>query len=462
MGLLELFLRNPHRIFSQSCLLETLWSFDAVPSESTVRTHIKSLRQKLKKAGATGDLIETVYGLGYRFNQNVNQQFTSQTVQKQHKSDKKNAVEGRLVTIWRQQKPQYLGRVEVLSEAVKAMLTGNCSPKLREEAENEAHTLAGSLGIFGLVEESEQSREIEQILVAQEKLPRSKVKKLCSLVGALRESIEGAEEGVTTGNVVQVRTSDSSLRLLIVDDDAVVRRALAKEAIAWKMEPETAENVPAARKACYSNKPDVILLDLSFSQEAEDGFELLKELNTVKPPIPVLVFTARDSFADRVKVARLGGRGFLHKPIPPSKVMEAIAQVMEQSRPNGAKITMVDDDPQMLDWLRQLLSPWGFQLTLLDEPKEFWQVLQQSCPDLLILDIQMPSFSGLELCQVMRNDPLWQDLPVLFLSAQTDPATVQKVFAVGADDYIQKPIVGPELIARILNRLERSHIKHKS
>ena len=174
-GLLELFLRNPHRIFSQSCLLETLWSFDAVPSESTVRTHIKSLRQKLKKAGATGDLIETVYGLGYRFNQNVNQQFPSKTVQKQHKSDQKNAVEERLVTIWQQQKPQYLGRVEVLSEAVKAMIAGSCSAKLRAEAENEAHTLASSLGIFGLVEGSRQSREIEQILVAQEKQSRGKI-----------------------------------------------------------------------------------------------------------------------------------------------------------------------------------------------------------------------------------------------------------------------------------------------
>jgi DNA-binding response OmpR family regulator len=50
---------------------------------------------------------------------------------------------------------------------------------------------------------------------------------------------------------------------------------------------------------------------------------------------------------------------------------------------------------------------------------------------------------------------------VLFLSARTDAQTVQQVFTVGADDYVSKPIVGPELVARILNRLERSQILRK-
>ncbi|WP_199197666.1 response regulator transcription factor, partial [Chroococcidiopsis sp. CCALA 051] len=64
-GILELLLRNTHRIFSQSALLDRVWSFDEPPTENTVRAHIKSLRQKIKKAGAP-DPIETVYGLGYR------------------------------------------------------------------------------------------------------------------------------------------------------------------------------------------------------------------------------------------------------------------------------------------------------------------------------------------------------------------------------------------------------------
>jgi DNA-binding response OmpR family regulator len=68
-SLLEFFLRHPHRVFNRGQLLDHLWSFDSQPEEATVKAHIRSLRQKLKAIGAPKDLIETVYGLGYRLKQ---------------------------------------------------------------------------------------------------------------------------------------------------------------------------------------------------------------------------------------------------------------------------------------------------------------------------------------------------------------------------------------------------------
>ncbi|MFW6359454.1 MAG: response regulator transcription factor [Chroococcales cyanobacterium] len=69
--LLELFLRNGRRVFSRSAILDHLWSFEETPTEDTVKTHIKSLRQKLKAVGAPPDFIETVYGLGYRLKEST-------------------------------------------------------------------------------------------------------------------------------------------------------------------------------------------------------------------------------------------------------------------------------------------------------------------------------------------------------------------------------------------------------
>ncbi len=65
-GLLELFMRHNSRVFSRSQIIDHLWTLDQFPEEATVKAHIRSLRQKLKAAGAPEDLIETVYGLGYR------------------------------------------------------------------------------------------------------------------------------------------------------------------------------------------------------------------------------------------------------------------------------------------------------------------------------------------------------------------------------------------------------------
>ena len=135
--------------------------------------------------------------------------------------------------------------------------------------------------------------------------------------------------------------------------------------------------------------------------------------------------------------------------------MEAITQVRSQVQMRVAKIMVVDDDPKLLAVMRTLLEPLGLNLTTLDEPRQFWHTLSESSPDLLILDQRMPHFNGVELCQVLRNTPQWDRLPVLFLTAYTDNGTVEEVFAAGADDSISKTVGESEIVSRILSRLER-------
>ena len=69
-GLLELLLRNPQQVFSRSVLLDRLWTFDDPPNEDAVKALIKRLRQKLVRMGAAPDIVETVYGVGYRLKSN--------------------------------------------------------------------------------------------------------------------------------------------------------------------------------------------------------------------------------------------------------------------------------------------------------------------------------------------------------------------------------------------------------
>ncbi|MBD2183990.1 response regulator [Planktothrix sp. FACHB-1355] len=503
-GLLELFLRNNHRIFSQSAILDHLWSFDEPPTENAVRAHIKCLRSKLKKAGAP-ELIETIYGLGYRLKSTEEDKEeksekagiyyqvnagdrTEETRGKREKissylTAKKQplTIANKLTEIWDKNKHKYRDRIGVIEEAVTALVENNFTEELRVRAERQAHTLAGSLGSFGFERADSLSRAIEQIFQDQENLPQTEIQQLQKLIVQLRQELQFSQDEDKTAEEQRSRkvekqtnllTKNSKLkiqnflsfpsaRLLIVDDDADLAELLISEAKGRGIEAQIATNLAKAREIIAQAPPDAVLLDLSFPDTQENGFELLVELSKYQPLLPVLVFTATDNLADRVKVARLGGRGFLHKSVSPSQVIDVLAELLQQPSTPEAKLLIVDDDPQLLDFLRTLLEPWGFQLTLLDDPKQFWDGLAQSAPDLLILDVEMPEFNGIDLCQVVRNDAYWNDLPVLFLSARTDAETIHRVFAAGADDYVSKPIVGPELVARVLNRLERTKILRK-
>ncbi|KYC41846.1 transcriptional regulator [Scytonema hofmannii PCC 7110] len=463
-ALLQLFLTNKQRVFSQNALLDHLWSFEDAPSTNAIRAHIKSLRQKLKQAGAV-DLIETVHGMGYRLTSNMKTQQpqeSQKTANTALNEVSSHSIESRLKAIWEKHQEKYCLRVKTIEQAVAALKTDTLSEVSQQAALREAHTLAGSLGSFGFTEATHICREIEQTLKTLETPTQAEVKHLSRLVQKLWQELSQSPVDIQPKDNLysspNLAIANQPVHLLIVDDDEGLASALTSEAKIRGIQTETATTLAHAREILAHTQPDIILLDLSFSNCSENGFELLVELSAVKSPVPVLVFTASESFSDRVQAAKLGGRGFLQKPVSPSEVMDAVMQVLQQSNTPEAKLLIVDDDPQILDFLRTLLSPWGFQLALLDDPQEFWHTLEQFAPDLLILDWEMPNFSGIDLCQVVRADPRWSQLPILFLSAHNDADTLQRVFTSGADDYVNKPIIESELIARILNRLERSKI----
>jgi diguanylate cyclase (GGDEF)-like protein len=96
---------------------------------------------------------------------------------------------------------------------------------------------------------------------------------------------------------------------------------------------------------------------------------------------------------------------------------------------------------------------------LINSPERFWETFEENPPDLIVLDLDMPGISGLDLCRVVRNDPRWDRLPILFLTARTEPAIIQQLFAAGADDYVAKPVIEPEILTRVVNRLERARLQ---
>jgi PAS domain S-box-containing protein len=372
-ALLELFMRNNRRVFSCGAILEHVWAFEDIPGEEAVRTHIKGLRHKLKAAGAPADLIETVYGIGYRMKPLVaggrKQEPVSEKRKPRNQRPKPSKLDSpvpersgtpgmptrqqtldAIARVWERLKPKTLEQISVLQAAGDALATQRLGDELHQQARREAHSLAGSLGTFGFAQASKLARDIETLL-EQNELNPSEVQSLHSLIDNLRREID---------------------------------------------------------------QPDSILMG---SSSPASGM------------VPVSVCSAAS---------------------PPSNHLSITARVLA-----------LDDDPKILAVLHELLEPWGVRLTTLDDPRQFWDVLHQTNPDLIILDLQMPYHSGIELCQAIRESDRWSGLPVMILTAHNEATIVDQVFSSGADDFVRKPIVGSELVTRIMNRLERVRLRRR-
>jgi diguanylate cyclase (GGDEF)-like protein len=484
--ILELFLRNPDQIFSPSRLLTRLWTGEDVPTEGAVRSHIKGLRQKLKQVGLE-EIFETHYKLGYRLKPLpvVGGDGNAGDAETRRDEEEGNeAEEGRLSpelwAAWQGCRQNYCDRLAAVRAAVMALKAGALTPAKKHQAEQEVHTLIGSLGSFGLDEASRLSRQLLQLL--KPVIPRNtlQIDALLRLVKQVQQQIETYGQASQETKLDEfappqkpplppalLPLSPKLATLLVVMNDPEGGNSYTTEAIAWGIQAETVASLAQARQKLKQQSPDAILFDLDCADDKAVGLTFLAELQTQYAKIPVLALTTEEALTDRVEAVRLGCQSFLQKPIAPAQVLAEVARVLQRTRRSAGRVLVVDDDPNLLRLLQMLLTSQGYEVTILDHPQRFWQVLEQTTPDLVILDVDLhdydgsdssASFSGIDLCQVLRSDPHWHRLPVLFLSAHTDAETVHRGFAARADDFLSKPVVAMDLVTRIRTRLEQRQL----
>jgi diguanylate cyclase (GGDEF)-like protein len=360
-----------------------------------------------------------------------------------------------LAALWERFRPINLARLSVLEDAVAALLKDSLSSELRAQAAAEAHKLVGSCGSFGHMEASRIARQMEMLLTDESELERPDLLRISRGVASLRERLESAIPAAISG-----QRSVKQPLLLIIDADQNVTMPLLLECAARGIQAVVANTEEEIEASLELRLPDVVLFDPESAAGLRNGsHNLLADLATRE--VPVLIFTKQDTFEDRVQASRLGARGFLRKPMATSEVLQSVNELLERLRQDDYRVICVDDDPEILSTLRDLLDNKGIRLTTVVDPLAFWDELESSLPDLIILDMNMPHLTGVELCRVVRSEPRWSELPILFLTSHTDSATVQRIFASGADDYITKPLLGPELVARVFHRLERTRLQRQ-
>jgi DNA-binding response OmpR family regulator len=118
------------------------------------------------------------------------------------------------------------------------------------------------------------------------------------------------------------------------------------------------------------------------------------------------------------------------------------------------KVLLVEDDTQISKSLSMSLSYSGFDVTTAESLAEAWAKFAERRYDILLLDVNLPDGTGIEICQKLRADG--ETVPILFLSARTDEETVVQSMNIGGDDYIRKPFGTEELKVRMNKIIKRS------
>lgn len=203
--------------------------------------------------------------------------------------------------------------------------------------------------------------------------------------------------------------------------------------------------------------PMAIVADIIFPKAPRAGIEMARQLRAkYGVEAPVLFVSRDDSFQTRLDIIRAGGNAFFVKPLDISALVERMDQIAGRNAEEALRVLVIDDDDVFGDLTCAVLEAAGIEARALTRPTEAIEIILDYRPDLVLLDVHMPEVNGMELAQVLRQHESCRDLPILFLSAETDPERQAAALDIGVDGFLTKPVDHAYLIAAVANRAERA------
>lgn len=319
----------------------------------------------------------------------------------------------------------------------------------------------------GLSEEQKSSvyQAVDFLLQGWGEPAREQLLELTGLVGSEKLSFHDATKlaGMVKGlKEFELRHSPSQSaapRILLLDSDPYQREVLSTEATRRGMVVVECSEAEHAWRMFEEKNPDAVVMEI-----ADPGVEIfLEKLKQAAPKIALLVFTRAGELSRRLSVLCFSHASFLHKPLPPAAVIDEVEEKLPSNQVEShPTVLAIDDDPVVLKVVERCLQKRGLRAYTTREPEHFWELLTEHTPDLVILDLEMPAVSGIELCQLLREDVKYRHLPILVLTGHEELAKYQEALEAGADDVLPKPLQESRLLSRIENRLARNRALHVS
>jgi two-component system cell cycle response regulator len=271
-------------------------------------------------------------------------------------------------------------------------------------------------------------------------------------------------------------------RVLVVDDVRSNRKLLQTRLSLEYFEVLAAANGPGALAICENGGCDIVLLDVKMP--GMDGFEVCRRLRAAPDTahLPIVLLTAFDRPADRVRGLESGADDFLTKPVDEIALIArvrslvrlkfsidelrsraahsaeagtAAAEALKLDPSERRRLLLVDEQRNSRERIAGALSPYH-DVILAEEPSEALVAAREETIDLMIVSLGSGGFDGLRLCSQARSHERTRNLPILLIADPDDRPKVLRGLELGANDYLTRPIDRNELLARV-----RTNIRQK-
>ncbi|MBK1873230.1 diguanylate cyclase [Marinobacter sp. 1-3A] len=309
------------------------------------------------------------------------------------------------------------------------------------------HRFAGSAGTLGFTQLGEQARKLELAIKpladevaegADSERVRQQLNQL--LAGGYEKELVGLSNLLVVADPVSTgwhkpapAGTDNPLVLLNLDPDQEHGELISQGLALYGYEVRSLAN----GEQWPENMDDIDLVMVRDTLLQDEEACWLPRLHK----LPVICFSEAHDFATRYRLARLSVDACIDEPLD----IPALADQVEKLLAEGlatltGRVVIVDDDKELLEHYRVVLTSGGLLVRALDDPSRLLSELADFRPDILLMDVQMGEYDGPVLARMLRFQAEWLSLPIIFFSSEADRDLQLDVLARGGDDFVTKPV----------------------
>ena len=271
-------------------------------------------------------------------------------------------------------------------------------------------------------------------------------------------------------------------RVLVVDDIPTNVKLLEARLAAEYFQVTAAYSGAEALSICAEGHVDIVLLDVMMPEM--DGFEVCRRLKSDPRThhIPIVMVTALDQVADRVKGLEAGADDFLNKPVDDTQLMarvkslvrlkvltdelraravtgqqiaiEDAMRVMDSIKSDGARILMVDTDQRHAERIKGYLEP-VHQVTTLTDPSELIFTASEGHFEVILVSASLDGHDPLRICSQLRTLEQTRLVPIILIAEESERPKVVRALDLGVNDFILRPVERHEMAARVKTQVKR-------
>jgi len=350
---------------------------------------------------------------------------------------------------------QYIGRIPTiwkelvdLVEQARDTATERSLPLLAKDA---AHKLKGTSGSYGLSHISEIAGHLEGFLECIDpSCSRAETDVFWSEIDRILVEGNAIIDGLTHIDIEESEGKEERLMSLLLVSPDHEYLSLMSSCVAHNIDVHVVNSAIGAETKAKSMPFDVAVIDLSLGSPELIG-SLTKELRSARQhkQMPFVFIAEPSQYSSLSELIYGGCSALLEPPVSDRALVEAVTSLRGIFKNRQSRVLCVDDDPMLTFFLSCVLSQEGIEVQALNEPIHILDALDNFQPDLILLDVMMPGLSGYEVCRMLRLHKEWRHTPIIFLTIKNDVEARGSAFRAGGNDFLSKPVVAEELIARV-------------